>query len=551
MRYRRAIFYNGLLAVVYAAMAFASLRLFATLNASASPVWPPTGLAIAALLIWSPRLWPGIYAGAFAANLLNTGNPVTSATIAVGNTLEAVIVTLVVLRFAGGARAFDHPRSLGIFVLAGIAAPMVSASVGVTSLAVAGLAQWSSYGSVWITWWLGDASGALVVAPLIVSFVRRPTPPHLGRVGELVLLVAAVFVTGALVFAQAIFSVVPAIPLSFAVVPIIIWAGLRYGARGATGTTFLFSTIAVVGTLEKLGPYGSSNINTGLLSLQFSIMVIATVGLELGAVVHERLDAQEEARKALAAEKRFETLVDSAPDAMVIADVDGRIVQVNSQAEKVFGYSRVELLSLKVEDLEPPRLRSLYEKDRREFLAAPRTRGMGVGLEFFGLRKDGTEFPVEISLSPLHTEGGLRILKSIRDISERRRAQEESARLSAIVESSTDAVIRETLEGEIVGWNRGAERLFGYSSLEAVGQSAGILSPMGDHRESELLDKLKRDGRVVPYETQLTRKDGAIIDVSLSVSPIRDPIGRTVGASVVIQDLTARKTKTTKNKPTG
>ncbi|HVH14473.1 MAG TPA: PAS domain S-box protein [Candidatus Angelobacter sp.] len=168
--------------------------------------------------------------------------------------------------------------------------------------------------------------------------------------------------------------------------------------------------------MERLGPYGSGSVNTGLLSLQFSIMVLATVGLALGAVVHERLDAQEEARKARAAEKRFETLVDSGPDAMVITDTDGRIVQVSWQTEMVFGYSRDELLSLRVEDLAPQRLRSVFEKERREFLAAPRTRAMGVGLELFGVRKDGTEFPVEISLSPLQTDSGLRILSSIRDI---------------------------------------------------------------------------------------------------------------------------------------
>ncbi|HVH14472.1 MAG TPA: MASE1 domain-containing protein [Candidatus Angelobacter sp.] len=118
---------------------------------------------------------------------------------------------------------------------AGAAAPMVSATVGVSSLAVAGLAQWSSYGSVWITWWLGDASGALIVAPLIVSFLRRPGDSRLGGVRELVLLVAAIFVTGALVFAPVIFSVVPAVPLSFAVGPIIVWAGLCYGSRGRRG----------------------------------------------------------------------------------------------------------------------------------------------------------------------------------------------------------------------------------------------------------------------------------------------------------------------------
>ncbi|MBO0888785.1 PAS domain S-box protein, partial [Candidatus Bathyarchaeota archaeon] len=355
---------------------------------------------------------------------------------------------------------------------------------------------------------------------------------------ELVLLLFTTLLVGEFVFAPVIFSTIPIIRLGFTVIPIIVWAGLRFGSRGATGITFLFSTIAVWGTLVGLGPYGSGN--SALLSLQFSMMVLATMGLTVGAVVHERLDAQAEARKARAAEKRFEVLVDSAPDAMVITDQGGRILQVNAQTENLFGYGRQELLSLKVEDLIPERFKAVHLAHRAGYQAAPRRRGMGIGMELYGRRKDGTEFPVEISLSPIQMETGLVVSSSIRDITERRRAQEERTRLAAIVESSSDAIVRETLEGTIVSWNKGAERMFGYSSQEAVGQNAGILMRTQDG-ESEFGEKLKRDGRVLPYETRLTRRDGVVIDVSLSVSPINDPTGRIIGASIVVQDITRRK----------
>jgi len=212
MRNARIFVTNGIFAAVYTAVAFTSLRLFVTLNASASPVWPPTGLAIAALLIWGPRLWPGVYIGAFAANSLTSG-PITSVAIAAGNTLEALLAFLVVARFAHGVHAFDRASSLGVFVLAGgLAAPLVSATVGVTSLAVAGLAQWSLYGAVWTTWWLGDASGAMIVAPLIISFVRRPMQALVGGLRELILLILAPFVAGAIVFAPLTFSTIPLSP---------------------------------------------------------------------------------------------------------------------------------------------------------------------------------------------------------------------------------------------------------------------------------------------------------------------------------------------------
>src|SRR5256712_695620 len=541
MRNESILVSNGIFAAVYMAVAFSSLRLLATLNASASPVWPPTGLAIAALLICGPRLWPGIYIGAFAANSLTSG-PITSIAIAAGNTLEAFMAFWLVVRFAHGVHAFNGARSLGVFVLAaGLAAPLVSATVGTTSLVADGLVQSSLYGVVWTTWWLGDASGALIVAPLIISFVLRPKQVPVGGLRDLVLLILVVLVAGATVFAPLIFSSIPPVALSFTVVPIIVWAGLRFGSRGATGATFLFSTIAIWGTLGRLGPYGSGSTNTALLSLQFSIMVLATVGLALSALVHERLDAQEEARKARAAESRFETLVDSAPDAMVIADAQGRIVQVNSQTEALFGYAREEVLNLKVEDLIPQRFRTGHLAHRADFHATPRRREMGVGMELYGLRKDGTEFPVEISLSPLQSDSGVLVSSAIRDISERRRVEEERARLAAIVETSSDAIIKETLDGTIVSWNKGAERIFGYSTLEAVGQKGGILMPSGENGESEILERLKRDGPILPYETRLTRKDGASIDVSLSVTSISDPTGRTIGASILIQDISEKK----------
>ncbi len=424
--YNRSLVANGVLSAVYAFVAFGSLRLFATLNASSSPVWPPTGLAIAVLLLWGRQLWPGVFVGAFAANWLNAGTPATSAAIAIGNTLEALAGFLLVKRFANGVRAFDRARTVGLFAItAGLVAPLVSATIGVTSLALGGLVPWPLYGDVWKTWWLGDASGALIVAPLLISTLRPPHPAPVGSRLELMALGCAMLAACAAVFTSAVYSTIPPIPLSFTIVPLIVWAGVRFGSRGATGTTFLFSLVAVWGTRQGFGPFSFTDINTSLLSLQFSIMVLATTGLALGALVHERLDAEEEARKARTAEHRFQTMVESAPDAVVIADPQGRIVQVNSRTEAIFGYSREELLRLQVEDLIPQRFHDRHKEHRAEFHAAPRQRPMGAGLELFGQRKDGSEFPVEISLSPLQTDAGDMVSSSIRDISERKTREAE------------------------------------------------------------------------------------------------------------------------------
>src|SRR2546428_9815326 len=145
----------------------------AFVHASASPVWPPTGIALATLLTLGYRGWPAIFAGAFVVNITTAGSLATSLGIAAGNTLEGLVGAYLVNRFAGGARVFD--RAPDVFKFAGLAALMstiISATVGVGTLTLGGYAAWADFSPIWFTWWLGDAAGALIVAPLLVLWVR-------------------------------------------------------------------------------------------------------------------------------------------------------------------------------------------------------------------------------------------------------------------------------------------------------------------------------------------------------------------------------------------
>ena len=243
-----------------------------------------------------------------------------------------------------------------------------------------------------------------------------------------------------------------------------------------------------------------------------------------------------------ASEAQFRALLEAVPDGVIIAGADGQIVFANGQAERLFGYARADMIGKPVELLVPERFREGHPDHRRDYSAEPQVRAMGGKRELFGRRQDGTELPVEVSLSPLQTRQGLLVISSIRDISERQRSDELRFRLAAIVESSGDAIIGKTLEGVITSWNDAASRIFGYTADEVVGKSITVLIPPDrGHEEKEILAKLSRGERIEQFDTVRLRKDGRKIDVSLTSSPVRDSNGRLVGASKIVRDISDRR----------
>ncbi|MBI2218465.1 MAG: PAS domain S-box protein [Candidatus Rokubacteria bacterium] len=236
------------------------------------------------------------------------------------------------------------------------------------------------------------------------------------------------------------------------------------------------------------------------------------------------------------------TFLEAAPDAMVVVGADGRIVLLNTQAELMFGYLGNELLDEGVELLVPTRDHDDHVRHREKYFASPAVRPMGGGLELYGRRRDGSEFPVEISLSPLELEGETVAMAAIRDITERKQVEHALHHMKAIVESSDDAIIGNTLDGVITSWNRGAAKMYGYSAAEAIGQSIAMLG-LADRPNQlpAILDTVRRGEHVKHHETVTVRRDGHPIDVSLTVSPIPDAAGKVVGAATMTVDITERK----------
>ena len=245
-------------------------------------------------------------------------------------------------------------------------------------------------------------------------------------------------------------------------------------------------------------------------------------------------------------------LLEAAPDAMVIVNSKGEIVLINAQAEQLFGYSREELLGQPVELLVPERLRSQHREHRVRYFEAPRLRGMGAGLTLYGLRKDGTELPVEISLGPCEIEGEILVLSAIRDITERKRAEEalqaanaelrETKRyLASLIEDSPDPIIATNREGNVVLFNRGAEALLGFRQEEIIGQRVAQLYESVEKAKEVMRQMRKQGGTVSAFETVLQAKDGTRIPVLISASVLYDEEGQEVGTVGFNKDLRERK----------
>ena len=279
----------ALVAVAYFVGAKLGLQL-AFVNASATAVWPPTGIALAAVVILGADVWPAIFVAAFLANLTTQGNLATSIGIATGNTLEAVVGGSLVLRFAGGARAFEHPENVFKFTMLGaVFATAISPFIGITSLALAGYADWDDYARIWTTWWLGDMVGALVVAPPILLWNENPRLGWSGaKIVEIAALFSSIVFAGGIVFGGFFPSDVQNYPLEFLCIPTLMWAAFRFGPRKTATAILVLSAIAVLGTLNGFGPFVRATHQESLLLLQLYTAVAAVTAMMLAAIVAER-----------------------------------------------------------------------------------------------------------------------------------------------------------------------------------------------------------------------------------------------------------------------
>src|SRR5438094_2085086 len=333
----------GLLTVVYFIAGKFGLML-ASLHASASPVWPPAGIALAALLVLGYRAWPAIFVGAFLVNVTTAGTVATSLAIASGNTLEALCGAWLVNRFAGGTTVFDRPQGVFKFALAAVFSTIIGPAFGVTSLALAGFADWTNYGAIWLTWWLGDTTGDLLIAPLIILWSiaskRRWNTREAVEVGILLLLL---FVLSEAVFGGWLTISARNYPIAFICGAIVIWTAFRFTQRETATGIFILSAIAIWGTLHSFGPFAAETENQSLLALQYWTAVVTITAMALSAGMAEHGRAEEALRES---EARTNLAANAANLGLWLWNIRDDELWATEKWRRLFGFAESEPLDI-------------------------------------------------------------------------------------------------------------------------------------------------------------------------------------------------------------
>jgi len=381
------------LAAAYFVVAKIGLR-YATIGPSISPVWPPTGLAVAALVLLGPGYWPAILLGAFLANATTSIPLLAAAGIACGNAAEATVAAYLLRRVAGQHVTLD--ALVGVRTLVGVAAPLgalASASVGVTTLWLADVVPGAGVWSALSLWWAGDYLGALVVAPVFLTWL-----PDV-RIGRRTALELSLVVGGAVLATMAIFggllpaSLLPPAEYSFLLFPFVVGAALRFGPRGASLLTMTVAMLAVGYTVRGGGPFVMQTVPSTNTALMLYVGILAVTGLSLGPATarHERAE-----RALREANERLAAVIQSSPLAIYTLDPASTVLTWNRAAEALYGWRAEEVIGRPLptigQDVED------HGRLRDRVLRGEALRGVEVTRR----RKDGSSVNISLSVAPLH-----------------------------------------------------------------------------------------------------------------------------------------------------
>jgi PAS domain S-box-containing protein len=429
--------YLAQIAIVFAVQ-FAAGKLgnaLAINSGGIGPVWPASGIALAALLLFGYQVWPGVVAGAFLLAFLSPIPHIAAAVYAAGTTLAALTGMFLLRRVVNFCTSLCRLRdALGLIVFGAFGSSLVSASIGVSLLYTTHVRGWSGFGSAWLIYWLGDSMGVLLVTPLVLTFPNLLRIRPRVRIAEFTALLLFVTVACFIVFGD-----LPLIPvrlhvLAFAVLPFVMWAAIRFGVSGSTLSTFFVATIATVATVLGSGPFAKNSPFTNAVLLDVFFAVLSVSGMTLAALIAEREEAEREreesirSQAAMGARLRLATIVESSDDAIASGTRDGIIVSWNAGAQRMYGYTEAEVVGKPITILVPPEL----PDEENKILETVRAGGRIENFETVRVTKAGKRISVSLSISPIKDSSGAIVgLSGIaRDITERKLAEAALANVS-------------------------------------------------------------------------------------------------------------------------
>lgn len=510
-------------------------------------VWLPTGIAVAALVRWGARYWPGVWLGALLVNLSIGSSWLVAGSISLGNTLGP-LATWWLLQRLDFHRTFDRQKDVALFVLGAGSGMLLTASGGVASLWLTGLVPAELAGRAWLTWWLGDTVGILLAGPLLLTISRSSRQSLSCRRSELAVwcLVTLLVAWGAFILNAG--QGTGALPLVFLTLPLAVWAALRFGVTGASLAALLLSAIATWGTAHGRGPFFLNDVHQGLMLLWAFMVALVLIGLLITALQAEGGRAEAEIKSS---QERLSSLIEAMPDAIFFKDGAGRWLITNGPARRLFQLQGNEWRGITDAALGAARpefgeLSSACQRDDelawqagKLCLFEEQLRDAEGRLHQFEVRK------VPIFESDGHRKG---LIVISRDVTEERNAQREIERLSQrnelLLMAAGEGIYGLDEQERLTFINPAAQRMLGYSADELIGQVPPWWHPeqAADERlnacpvRQTLADGLPRRG----CEAWFLRRDGRGFPAMLTVSPIGEP-GRLSGAVVTFQDVTERK----------
>lgn len=516
------------------------------------PVWPAFGIALAAVLLYGYRVWPGIFAGQFLVAALTPVPFFAAVGQAASATLAATCGAFLLRRIIKFERSVSRLRdALGLIVFGSFGSAVVSATIGVSVLYATHASGYSGPGQAWLIYWFGDSTGALLVTPLALTFFNLLKLRSWLQYAEFAALLFFLCSTLLLVFHDNLLLEVKLDVLAFAVLPFLIWAAIRFGMSGASLATFIVATIATVETGVGSGPFAQNTAFTNAVLLDIFFAVLSVTGIILAASFAEREHAQRarerllQQRAAMETRLRFATIIENSQDAIYVTDISGLVTDWNKGAEKLYGYTADEMIGHSIFLLIPPDRFNICNRVMQKV-----QHGHAIGhSETVRRKKDGGLVSVSITASPVFTpEGKVVGLSAIeRDITERKRQEtivrnsEERLRLAAQAgkmfayewDAASDVIVRSEESSKILGIDQSV-RLTGEQEL-------GGIHPEDRETVVAAMDALTPKNPTLKVSYRIIRQDNTEIWVERNSIAHFDEEGRILRIVGMVADITERK----------